>query len=264
MPHLRFTAGFRSLVAALLIQPLVPVAARAAEPSIEQIHALAADGHLDQALAQMAPVLKAHPGSAKAHYVEAELLARADHATQGRAELARAEQISPGLPFADVYSVAELNRQLSLGPASPAAGSISAAADHRSSAIPWIPIATLGAAAFGLYMLFRRRPGAIQPSLTQSPFMRTTSVPTGGGVWGNPAGSGMGSGLLGNLAGGAAMGAGFAVGEEAIDRMFRGDEHRETHVADDDRDANQDMGGNDFGIADGESWDDSSSDGGGW
>lgn len=261
MPNFRPLSHFAPAIAVLLLAPFVPAAAQAAEPSIEQIHALAADGHLDRALAQMAPVLKAHPGSAKAHYVEAELLARADRATQGRSELARAEQISPGLPFADVYSVAELNRQLSLGPETPISAPVTG---RQGSTIPWMPIAALGAAAIGLYMMFRRRSAALPSPSAQ--------MGSGAGIWGNSASGATGSGLLGSLASGAAMGAGFAVGEEAIEKMF-GSEHRNAREIDGnpnagwdvDQDANRDMGGgNDFGITDDRSWDDSSTDGGGW
>lgn len=263
MHILRSTPDFRPMIAALLLQTLVPGAAQAAEPTIEQIHALATAGHLDQALAQMRSVLKSHPDSAKAHYVEAEILARADRATQGRSELARAEQIAPGLPFADVYSVAELNRQLSLGPATPVSEAIPVT-DRRGGGSPWLLVAALAAAVFGLFMLFRRRTAVVPPPFGQSPFLQGPSAPAVSGIWNNPTGSGMGAGLLGNLASGAAMGAGFAVGEEAIEKIFGGDEYRETRKADDHRGLNQDMGGDDFGIADGGSWDDPASDAGGW
>ncbi len=275
----------RSLVAALILLPLVPVAAQAAEPGIDQIHALAAGGHVDQALAQMNGVLKAHPASAKAHYVEAELYARENHMAQGRSELARAEQIAPGLPFADVYSVAELNRRLALGPSTgavPPAGQtvVREAGPH----IPWGPIAALGVAALALFLMFRRRTRAVAPVIQQSPWAGSGYGPQGTapGIWGNQMnggvgtgmGGGMGSGLLGSLAGGAAMGAGFAAGEEVIDRMFGGERREEgrgagngygTDFGASSQDTtNEDMGGNDFGITDDGSWDDSSTDGGGW
>jgi hypothetical protein len=79
----------------------------------------------------------------------------------------------------------------------------------------------------------------------------------------------MGSGILGGLASGAAMGAGFAAGEAAIDHLF-GDERRQPFEGERlpggyEPNINQDMGGDDFGIADDGSWDDGSSGGAdGW
>ncbi|WP_395337259.1 hypothetical protein WBP06_22075 [Novosphingobium sp. BL-8H] len=269
----------RSLIAALSLLALAPVAAHAADaaraadtdsadPGIARIHALAAGGHVDQALTLMNRVLKDHPNSAKAHYVEAELYARDSKMALGRSELAKAEQISPGLPFADVYSVAELNRQLSLGPSS-VQGQSGAVAPASAPHVPWGPIAVLAGLAGVAFMLFRRRSTpAVQP-MAQSPWAPSGYAPQGGmGVGGVGAG-GIGSGLLGNLASGAAMGAGFAAGEEVIDRMFGGGERREARPADtgfgsDLGGGNEDMGGNDFGITDDGSWDDNSTDGGGW
>ena len=254
----------RTLIAAFLLLPLLPAGALAAEPSsgtdptIETVHALAAAGHVDQALTQMDRVLKDHPGSAKAHYVEAQLYAREDHDAQGRRELARAEQLAPGLPFADVYSVAELNRQLSLGAASAEGRSaVAAPVNEAGPHIPWSMIAVFGVVAFGLFLMFRR--GSAPAPVSQSPWA--------GSGYGAPvaAPGGLGSGLLGSLAGGAAMGAGFAAGEEVIEHMFGGGERREEARPSDSFDGgNRDMGGNDFGITDDGSWDDGTPDNGGW
>ena len=202
-------------------------------------------------------VLKDHPGSAKAHYVEAQLYAREDHDAQGRRELARAEQLAPGLPFADVYSVAELNRQLSLGAASAEGRSaVAAPVNEAGPHIPWSMIAVFGVVAFGLFLMFRR--GSAPAPVSQSPWA--------GSGYGAPvaAPGGLGSGLLGSLAGGAAMGAGFAAGEEVIEHMFGGGERREEARPSDSFDGgNRDMGGNDFGITDDGSWDDGTPDNGG-
>ncbi|WP_395397455.1 tetratricopeptide repeat protein [Novosphingobium sp. BL-8A] len=279
-------------MAALLLLPLTPAAAQTAEPSIDQIHALAAGGHVDQALAKMTEVLKQHPESPKAHYVEAELYARENHMAQGRSELARAEQLAPGLPFADVYSVAELNRQLALGPTSPVAAGMVATGTVAPRAagfhLPWGMILAVGAAAIGLFLMFRRRAAPIGPSVAQGPWggqgigqgygMPGAGMPGAGMTSGGMMG---GSGLLGTLASGAAMGAGFAAGEEVVDRLFGSGERREGQGGSqiggqfggqfgeggfgaDPGNINQDMGGNDFGISDDGSWDDSSTDSGGW
>lgn len=268
----------RPLLAALCLLPLACAPALAAErpadpaadpaadfsagasaplASIDQIHALAAEGRVDQALARMRGVLREHPASARAHYVEAELYARESRLAQGRGELARAEQLAPGLPFADVYSVAELNRRLSLGPAT--AGPADAATPAPVQAPPRAPgwltpglIVAAAAVALGIFAM-RRRGAAVS-----SPWQKGYPVAAGG------FGSGMGSGLMGSLAGGAAMGAGFAAGEEAIDHLFGERRVGESAVERNIGDAGAFAGGDDFGISDAGSWDGSSTDDGGW
>ena len=63
-----------------------PLWAADADPTVHQIYEAAASGHLDQAQQMMDQVLRDHPQSAKAHYVQAELYAK-----QGQLSLARSE-----------------------------------------------------------------------------------------------------------------------------------------------------------------------------
>ena len=73
---------------------------------------------------------------------------------------------------------------------------------------------------------------------------------------------GLGSGILGGLATGAAVGAGVVAGEALMHRVFDG--HRaeaampdnQTGLLDESR-PQYDMGGDDFGVSDASSWDDS-------
>ena len=55
----------------------------AADPTVDQVYQAARAGHLDEAQQLMDQVLKDHPNSAKAHYVEAELSARAGNLAPG-------------------------------------------------------------------------------------------------------------------------------------------------------------------------------------
>ena len=52
------------------------VAAADADPSMHEVWQAAENGHVDQAQSMMVQVLKDHPDSAKAHFVEAELDAK--------------------------------------------------------------------------------------------------------------------------------------------------------------------------------------------
>ena len=82
------------------------------EPTVHQIYEAASSGHLDQAQQMMDQVLRDHPNSAKAHYVQSELYAREGKLALARGELARAEQLAPGLPNENPRSVAELKSGL--------------------------------------------------------------------------------------------------------------------------------------------------------
>lgn len=59
-------------------------------------------------------VLKAHPQSAKAHFVNAEILSAQGQITQARSELNMAEQLEPGLSFAKPQAVQTLKDKLGL------------------------------------------------------------------------------------------------------------------------------------------------------
>src|SRR6184192_1739235 len=77
-----------------------PVLAAGAEPTLHQVYEAAQTGHLDQAQQMMNQVLRDHPKSARAHYVEAELSARSGNIARARQELAAAQELDPALSFA--------------------------------------------------------------------------------------------------------------------------------------------------------------------
>ncbi|WP_169805624.1 tetratricopeptide repeat protein [Novosphingobium rosa] len=286
-----------ALASALPLALALSAPAMAQDATVDQVYSAAKAGQTDKALELMQPVLKDHPGSGKAHYVEAELLAKAGRLDEARTELAKAEQLKPGLPFAKASAVAELKQQLSAGgkggtlvPDRPAV------APRASHGFPWVPVIVVLGLVFLVIAFMRRRSEAQQSYYEPQP-----ANPYGGqqgfggpGYGNGPQGGpwpggyqgggypqqggfppqqqgGMGGGIMSSLAGGAAAGAGFAAGEAVIGRMF-GEHDRERVVErdtsssrdddDDDRRYNQDMGGNDFGISDSGSWDDSSSGGG--
>jgi hypothetical protein len=84
------------------------------DPTVNQIFEAARNGHLDRAQRMIDRVLRDHPDSAKAHYVQAEIYAAEGHRDLARSELARAEQLNPGLPDVKPRSVQELKVQLGL------------------------------------------------------------------------------------------------------------------------------------------------------
>ena len=81
-------------------------------PTIDQIYIALQDGRPEDAQHMISRVLATHPNSAKAHYVQAEVYARAGKLSQARSELKTAEQLQPDLRFATAHAIAELRTQL--------------------------------------------------------------------------------------------------------------------------------------------------------
>jgi uncharacterized protein len=245
----------------------------AADPTVEQVYQAARAGHLDQAQQLMDQVLKDHPTSAKAHYVEAELSARAGNLARGRTELATAQRLDPSGAFAKPESLAALQRELAGGGGATTRGPTGyypadprpAVVERRSSGFPW-PIILLVVAGVAIaWALFSRRnppqypqyPGSVPPPPGGYPGGPAGYGPAG---YGPPGGGGMGSGIVGGLASGLAIGAGVAAGEELVRHFTDRDGNRVEappgYVPPPDENSN--MGGNDFGTTGGDSWDDSS------
>jgi len=282
---MRMTAISAGLLLAVAAVPVL-----AADASIDQVYSEAKSGDIDGALNMMGPVLKDHPNSAKAHYVEAELLAKASRLGEARDELAKAKSLDPGLAGISSHSVRELEAKLNsptgLVPATGSTYHPVAVAPQRGG-ISWGVIILIALVLFFVLALVRRRsqttvvggfgggPTVVQPGYGPGPGYGGGPgyAPGYGAGYGGGVGGGMGSGLMGSLASGAAMGAGFAVGEEVVDHLM-GDHGERGYgsggmgggYADNQQpmvDPDADMGGNDFGIADSGSWDDSSGGGGG-
>jgi uncharacterized protein len=263
------------------------------EPTMDQIYSAAKAGQLDRADAMIATVLKNHPNSGKAHFVKAELAAREGNKDLAKQELATAEKFAPGLPFAKAESVQALRNQLNNNnTTAPAATEpvrrMNAAPVQPQRSFPWGTLALVGLVFVVGIALLRRRTvtqpvgdgyGGAYGNSPAAPYGQTGYGP----VYppGAPQQPSMGSTLGRGLATGLAVGAGVVAAEEIGRHMFGHDanaaplqhDYGNTPSLDqiDDgmrRNLNTDMGGNDFGIADGGSWDDGGGggggDGGGW
>ena len=144
-----------------------------AEPTINQIYEAAQSGKLDLAQTMVQQVLIAHPNSAKAHYVQAELFARQGFAVKGREALVMADKLAPGLPFAKPEAVQALRTQLASKPAQsgakePAKQSfgMDTPATATSSVSPGL-LLLLGAGVVGVVVwLIRRKPAQTLPAAT--------------------------------------------------------------------------------------------------
>jgi uncharacterized protein len=231
-------------------------------PTEHQVYEAARTGHLTEAERMIDQVVRERPQSAKAHWVAAEVYARAGDVARARQELSRAEQLEPGLPFVkNPEAVRALKRELSQGSGS--VHLLPGSAPARSS-FPWVPILIVVLVVGVLWAVLRRRsaPAAYPQYAGASPGVGSGPVGTPGvGVPGAGPVVGGGSGLMGSLATGLAVGAGVAAGEELVRHALEPERH-EGYVPppkNENPDAdNSDMGGADFGVSDPSSWDDNS------
>lgn len=270
----------------------------AADPTMHEVYLAAEAGKFTEAQAMMDQVLRDHPNSGKAHFVEAELLAKQGKMSQAQAELSKAEQLAPGLPFTKPGTVEKLRLVLSSGaPAQRPAAAIThpnygqqqAAPRPANSGLPWGMLLILGAGLVGFIVLasrfMARRQAAMQGPAGMAPYAPGApqgynpgynagyGQPQGWGQqgMGQQQGPGMGSRIMGGLATGAAVGAGVVAGEALMRHFTEGDngsrergnsDTRNDIVYDDPTQRNNlagdDMGGTDFGVSDSGSWDDNS------
>ena len=273
----------------------------AQDSTVRQVYQAAEAGKFIEAQAMMDKVLRDHPNSGKAHYVEAELLARQGKFEQARTELATAERLAPGLPFAKPAAVQELRTLLTRSQPAPAARSATMpdaaiapafqAPAQEGGGFPWGMILGIGGLVALVWVFLRNKaarraaeprygstagPGAAA-GVGYPPYGNPGNAPVGPGM-GAP-GSGIGSGIVGGLATGAALGAGMVAGQALMHRFTdadrAGNDSNANHLApgadplstpdpllSPEPPANYDMGGDDFGLSDPGSWDDGGGAGG--
>ncbi|MDR0481297.1 MAG: tetratricopeptide repeat protein [Gallionellaceae bacterium] len=247
----------------------------AAAPSIDQVYQAAKAGEYDKAQSMMDEVLREHPGSAKAHFIEAELLAKQGKLPAARGELDTAQRLDPSMSFAKPEALQELKTKLAanVAPGNIVHTNVTPApsanlAQPQGSHVPWGMLLIALVVVVVAVALWRSRSrnsydtgsygGSYQPAMNPMP---------GGGYGGAanaPPASGMGSGILGGLATGAAVGAGMVAGEALASKLMGGDGHSSTAQAapldsswnNPTHTPSYDMGGNDFGVKDADSWGD--------
>ena len=234
-----------------------------AEATLPEVYQAVQSGQMAKADAMMKEVLQNHPNSAKAHYVAAELYLKEGKLEAARNHFIKAQNLAPGLPFAQPESVQKLQVQLASGASIPAASQ----ASIFSNPLFWGLIAIL---VIGVAIVMKRRkaeavqvynaPSAGYPGTPGGP-TAYPGGPGGPGYPGAPAAGGMGSGLMGSLATGAALGAGMYAGQALAGSLMGG---RDSGHSNADHNANSNMsqvGGPasldpNFGVRDASSWDD--------
>jgi len=271
----------KSLASITLLAGAMALAAPvfAAAPTIHEVYVAAEAGKFAEAQAMMDQVLKEHPNSAKAHFVEAELLAKQGKFAAAQTSFDTAEKLSPGLPKIDPAAVSKLRAVIAQGEAKPKANysqqkpaadksgyngggyANGAGASSGGGGIPWGTVLLMGGLLVGFIFIASRfmsrrqqqqgDPGGgfNQGNQGFNPGGTPPGYPPGGGYpqqgygpgYGQqPQGNGMGSRIMGGLATGAALGAGLVAGE-AIARQFTGG-----HGHDSSGNAANDQGRNDI------------------
>jgi clan AA aspartic protease (TIGR02281 family) len=109
----------KSLVVVTAIALVLALSSRgravaAAEPTVHQIYEAATTGHLDKAQEMITQVLANHPKSAKAHWVQAEVYAKANKTNLARSEVREAERLNPGLTEISAKAARQLKTELGL------------------------------------------------------------------------------------------------------------------------------------------------------
>jgi hypothetical protein len=258
---------FTRVLLATLVLALSQHVANAATYSVHDVYEAAEAGHLQQAQTMMQQVLRDHPESAKAHYVEAELYAKSGQFEYSRRELKTARRLDPTLGFARQDAVDALQARLDAAPAS--------SPFRAKSGFNWGYLLLGGGLiviiVMAMRLLLRRTvvPASLGPAVPVASYGGGYGQGYGAPGYGPPGyspmnggmGGGIGSGIVGGLATGAAVGAGIVAGEALANRFMEGShtehlaaEHLDTTPPINDWDDN--MGGNDFGLNDSSSWDD--------
>jgi len=190
------------------------------EPTLKQVYAEAQAGRLEQAQVMMQQVLVAHPGSAKAHFVQAELSARQGKMSHAREALATAEKLAPGLPFAKPEAVQALRAQLAAKNSAPSNNGSNSSSSGRApataapaaysapaapvSSFPWGLALALGGGAIAIG-IFMTRKKAATAAMSPAAYANPAAMP---GDLNGPQGFGMGN-TMGNNTGGGTMAPGF-------------------------------------------------------
>ena len=207
-------------------------------PTLEQVENEVRLGHLTSAESMMSEVVAAKPGSARAHYVYAEVLARNGNFAAATEQARLARQSDPQITFTDPAKFAAFESLLAReGRVAGVPGRTAVRADQAqpasrtagsaTSAIPgWIWGALLAVAAVLLWRGFSRSrasagasgaagyPGTVAMPPAQAGYPTYGSQPP----YGSPGAPGARSGMLGT---GLAAAGGFAAGMLADELMHR-------------------------------------------
>ena len=147
-------------------------------PTVDAVQAEVQRGNYAQAEVMMQDVVAAKPGSARAHYIYAEILSHNKRFGEAAKEAARARQIDPALSFTDPAKFKALEsllerEQVAVRPragstvtAPMAAAPMARQAPEPAGGVPtWVWALGLGGVAFGVWRMVTRRQQAASPAM---------------------------------------------------------------------------------------------------
>lgn len=221
-------------------------------PTIHQVYQAVERGNYNRAHDMIEEVLKSDPNSAKAHYIDAQILIRQGLNAQAKDELQRAEYLSPNLPFVKPNDLATLKQEIN-------GRSQLQESFKKESDFPWSMLIILLIALMVIYMIFKAL-SSRKNSFSKNANLNNQSSRQG---YSNSRGGGFASGMFGGLASGLAAGAGFAAGEELFHHFTddnESDNRSDNSFYDDNTSPLAQSDDNNFGISDDSSWDNMGSD----
>ena len=148
-------------------------------PTVQQVEAEIQQGHYSQAESMMREVVDAKPGSAKGHYIYAEILARNGSFAKAAEETGKAKQLDPDIKFTqpEKFRAFENLLERELKPASrartstsviPAVAATSTRTDQAAGVPSWMWGAALAVVAFLLWRGLSRSRASQSPSMAPS------------------------------------------------------------------------------------------------
>ena len=172
-----------SVIGGTAVVAAVSTPAFAASPSVDQVEAAIARGDMREAQSLLDQVVAEHPGSARAHYLDAQVLERNRQYAQALDQIHSARNLDPAIGFTDRRKFDTVQRRIeseagragvsgagerqssttsqSALPATAAVGgavgSVSAPAHHGPSSLAWIGLIVVLAAIVALVMWGMRR-----------------------------------------------------------------------------------------------------------
>lgn len=218
-------------------------------PSVADVEAEVHKGNYAQAQSMMHEVVVAKPGSAKAHYVYAELLAHNGKFSDAALEVAQAKQLDPSLKFTDPVKFKAFEQLLereqsratraprtgspldNLGPVTSASPAVPAPqaqrAAERSQGLPaWIWPVGLAVLALLVWRMMSKGRGAVPAAPAGTSYAPPASGYAPAPSYGPPGGVAPSSGAGGLMGVGLAAAGGVAAGMLAEKLLERGHEQR--------------------------------------
>ena len=146
-----------------------------AVPTVQQVQTEVQQGHYSQAESMMREVVDAKPGSAKAHYIYAEILAHNGGFSKAAEEVGKAKQLDPDIKFTQLDKFQAFEKLLEReqkpaqragisNPVFPAAAPAVPARAQVGGIPSWVWLAALGVVGYLLWRGFSRSQATPSPS----------------------------------------------------------------------------------------------------